>query len=330
MNNLLSLLVVILVGATCTFGQEVELAAQKGHSSAIEQVEFSENGEHLLSWGTNNEGIIWDLNLRKALTRFKLPENIVVRGIKFTKGDQFVKIQSEKNTYYFELSTDELTTTPNDGDTLFRKKDIFLDPDGLHKTFIKKGSVKKEKKDKFFACYWISVNYTNAKFYSFDVSIENNLIVGVAENNAIYCNTYIKGKKLDILQGHNSSAMDIRFSPDGKYFATAGKDRSIIIWDSQTIKMKFRLFSNIFRKNTAVFSHDGNQIHVGDELGNLYTINFDAVFPTTDVGSNPQSINKIIKSEYKEKPTYFICNSDNSMQVKKNLQIGRASCRERV
>ncbi|PHR45098.1 MAG: hypothetical protein COA32_13950 [Fluviicola sp.] len=319
MNKLYSFLVVILVGATCTFGQEVELAAQKGHSSAIEQIEFSENGEHLLSWGTNNEGIIWDLNLRKALTRFKLPENIEVSGIKFTKEDQFVKIQSEENTYYFELSSDELTTTSNDGDTLFRKKGVFFDPDGLHKTYLKKGSVKKEKKDKLFARYWISVNYTNAEFYSFDVSIENNLIVGVAENNAIYCNTYIKGKKLDILQGHNSSAMDIRFSPDGKYFATAGKDRSIIIWDSQTLKMKFRLFSNIFRKNTAVFSHDGNQIHVGDELGNLYTINFDAVFPTTDVGSNPQSINKIIKSEYKEESTYFICNSDNSMQVKKNL-----------
>lgn len=319
MNKLVCFILILLFGASFAFNQEVELAAQKGHSSAISQVEFSENGEHLISWGTNNEGIIWDLNLRKALTRFKLPESIEVTGLKFIKEDQFIKIQSENNTYHFELSTDELTKSSNDGDTLFRKKDIFLDPDGLHKTFLKKGSIKKEKKDKLFARYWISVTYTNAEFYSFDVSLENNLIVGVAENNAIYCNTYKKGKKLDILQGHNSSAMDVRFSHDGKFFATAGKDRSIIIWDSETLKMKFRLFSNIFRKNTAVFSHDGNQIHVGDELGNLYSINFDAIFPTTNVESNPQSINNIVKSDYKDELSYFICNSNNSLEIKQNL-----------
>lgn len=319
MNKLVCFILVLVFKASCAFGQEVELAAQKGHSSAISQVEFSENGEHLLSWGTNNEGIIWDLNLRKALTRFKLPEITEVTGLKFTHEDQFVKIQSKKNTYYFELSTDKLTSTSNDGDTLFREKNIFIDPDGLHKTFIKKGGIKKEKKDRFFARYWIAVSYTNASFYSFDVSLENNLIVGVAENNAIYCNTYKKGKKIDVLQGHNSSARDVRFSPDGKLFATAGEDRSIIIWDAQTLKMKYRLFSNIFRKNTAVFSHDGNQIHVGDELGNLYSINFDAVFPTTSVESNPQSINNIVKSHYKDEPSYFACNSNNSMDIKQDL-----------
>ena len=319
MNKLLCLIIALLLIVHSVFGQQVELAAQKGHSSAISQIEFSQNGEYLISWGDNNEGVVWDLKLRKILTRFKLPDMINVTGVKFSKEDDFIKIQSDKNTYHFELSTDKLTQASNDEDSLFRKKDIFFDPDGLHKTIIKKGGIKKEKKDRFFARYWISVGYTNAVFYSFDVSLENNLIIGVADNNAIYCNNYKNGKRIAVLQGHNSSAMDVRFSPDGKFFATAGIDRSIIIWDAQTLKIKFRLFSNIFRKNTAVFSHDGNQIHVGDELGNLYSINFNAVFPSTNVETAPQSINKIIKSDYKSEASYFICNSNNSLEIKRNL-----------
>lgn len=62
--------------------------------------------------------------------------------------------------------------------------------------------------------------------------------------------------------------------------------------------MKFRLYSNIFRKNTAVFSHNGNQIHVGDEIGNLNTIDLNAIFPSTSVQKEPQSINEIKKNSF--------------------------------
>ncbi|MDX1651394.1 MAG: caspase family protein [Brumimicrobium sp.] len=299
--------------------QQVELAPQKGHSSAIDRIEFSENGNYIISWSLNNEGIIWDLNFRKALTRFKLPESDEIIGIKFIENDEKVKIQSKKSTYLFEISSDALETRPFDGDTLFRKKDTFNDPDGLHKTFIKKGAIKKEKKDRFFARYWISVTYTNASFYAFDVSKENDLIVGVAENNAIYCYTYQRGKKIVIMQEHNSPARDVRFSPDGKFFATAGKDRSIIIWDAKNYRVKFRLYSNIFRKNTAVFSHNGNEIHIGDELGNLYSVDFNALFPNTRVTNYPQSINNIKKSSFKGDQAYYVSNSNNSLEIKKDL-----------
>ena len=316
MFQIISFVVLISFGLK---GQEVELATQKGHSSAIGQVEFSNSGEHILSWGINNEGIIWDLNLRKVLTRFKIPESVNISGVKFVQGDKIVKVQSEQTTYFFDLSNDELKQQPNDGDTLFRKKNIFLDPNGIHKTYIKKGAIRKEEKGKWFPKYWMSVSYTNAAFHAFDISLEQDRIIGVAENNAIYCNEYVSGKKLEILQGHNSSALDICFSSDGKLFATAGKDRSIIVWDTETLNKQFRLFSNIFRKNTATFSHDGNQMHIGDELGNFYSINFDAVFPIPNVNSEPHSINKIAKSNYKGEPSYFICNSNNAVEIKQDL-----------
>ena len=324
MNRILQVIWLVVLVSFGSKGQEVELATQKGHSSAIAHIEFSNSGEYLISLGTNNEGIIWNLKLKKILTRFKISETIDVNGLKFINEDRFVKIQSEDKTYFFDLSKDELTHKEFDTDTLFRKKNIFYDPDGTHKVYIKKGAVQKQKFGKWFPDYWISVSYTNASFLAFDVSIEKNLIVGVAENNAIYCNEYISGKKVKILQGHNSSATDICFSSDGNFFATAGKDRSIIIWDTETLTKKFRLFSNIFRKNTATYSHDGSQVHIGDELGNLYSIDFNAVFPTPTVKSEPHSINKITKSNYKGKPSFFICNSDNALEIKQDLESPEA------
>lgn len=325
MNRLFQIISVILFISYGLKGQEVQLATQKGHSAEIGQVAFSNSGEHIISLGVNNECIIWDIKLRKVLTRFKIPEKVIVVGVKFIEDDQFVKVQSEKTTYRFNLSKDKLEQRPNDGDTLFRKKRLFLDPNGIHKTYIKKGAIRKEEKGKWFPNYWMSVSYTNASFQSFDVSLKSNLIIGVAENNAIYCNEYISGKKIDILQGHNSSALDVCFSSDGKLFATAGKDRSIIIWDAKTLTKQFRLFSNIFRKNTATFNHDGNQMHIGDELGNLYSINFDAVFPSPSVREEPQSINKITKSTFKGEPSYFICTSNNALEIKQNINTPEAA-----
>lgn len=324
MNKIFILIFMIVLANSHVLSQQVQLATQKGHSASIDQLEFSQKGEHLLSWGVNNEGIIWDLKLRKALTRIKLPEEVDVIGLKFINDDQFVKIQSPEQTYTFELQTDELKKIPFDGDSLFRKKDLFFDPDGKHKTFIDKGNIKKKRKNRWFPRYWLSVSYTHADFYAFDVSREYNLIVGVAENNVIYCHDYKWGRELDVLLGHNSAAMDVRFSHDGRLFATAGKDRSIIIWDTKTRKKKFRLYSNIFRKNTAAFSHDGNQIHVGDELGNLYSINFDAVFPMTTVHEDPQSINNIQKANYNGSPAYLISNSNNAMEVKQDMNNSEA------
>tara|TARA_B100000508_G_scaffold75230_1_gene58634 strand:- start:104109 stop:107174 length:3066 start_codon:yes stop_codon:yes gene_type:complete len=311
--------ILILCFAFSVKAQSVQLATQKGHSAAIELIEFSENGEFLVSLGENNEGIVWDLNLKKILTRFKLAEQTEISGIKFIENDKTVKIQGEENTFYFDIKTDQLESTNKDNDTLFHRSDYYSDPNGIHTTFIEKGGIKKEEEGRWFANYWVSVTYTHAIFYAFDVSRSQNLIVGVAGNNAIYCHEYESGKEIEILQGHNSSATAVRFSHDGSLFATAGKDRSIVIWDAATLTMKFRLFSNIFRKNTAIFSHDGNQIHVGDEIGNLFTIDLNAIFPSTSVRSEPQSINEIRKHNYDGEEAYFISTSNNVLEIKNEI-----------
>ena len=183
-----------------------------------------------------------------------------------------------------------------------------------------RGSIRKGKRGKKFAKYWLSINYTRANFLAFDVSLENNTIVAAGEDNVIYGYDYQTGKFRIMLHAHNSPAHDVRFSYDGKYLATAGEDRSIIIYDTEDYGKTKRLFSNVYRKNTANFSHDGNHIYVGDELGMLYSIDFGSSFPTTYAQTNLQSINKIVKGNFQGKLGYFICNSNNSVDFKYELK----------
>ena len=100
--------ITIAILSSCFALSQVELAIQKGHSASISQLEFSKNGEFLLSFGENNEGIVWDLKLSKTLTNFKLPSTTIITGIKFVEDDRKIKLQSESSTYFFDLETDKM------------------------------------------------------------------------------------------------------------------------------------------------------------------------------------------------------------------------------
>lgn len=310
-----SLIIFILLFGSVVNAQ-VELAIQKGHSSDVERLVYSNNGELLLSFAKNNEGILWDLSLSKALTSFKIPDYLPVIGVKFDEKDENIKIQTSQTTYFFNLENDRLIGQLSDEDSLFRDKTYYDDPNGIYEVYIHKGNIKKRKKGKRFTRYWISVNYTTANFTAFDVSLENDLIVGVAEDQVIYVHHYSNGKKITTLQGHNSAILDVKFSPDGKYFATTGEDRSIIIWNTSSLKMEDRLYSNIFRKNTATFSYDGKYIFLGDELGTMYAINFGSAFPVVETRIQPQSINLIRKGNMLGQRGYFVGTSDNTLEFK--------------
>ena len=131
---------------------------------------------------------------------------------------------------------------------------------------------------------------------------------------------YNLGVKYWELHGHNSEINDIRFSEDGKYFATAGKDRSIIIWDSKKLKIEKRLYSNIYQKKTATFSHDGSSIFVGDELGNIFEINLSGAFPSIKVQQdNYHAVNKIVARNNGGKQDYFIVSENNYVYQKNNV-----------
>lgn len=293
---------------------QVKLAVQKAHSDNIAQLQFSNSGRYLVSMGANSEFVIWDLFHEKSITSFSLSQIEDVQGMKFTEDESKLMVKTARTTFFYNLS-EESFLQENISDTNYRSKTVFYDSQG-YKVDVFKGTVRKRKLGKRLAKYKLGVSSEKTPFTSFAVSEEANLLVAIAENEVIYVYNYQKGSKKKELAGHFSAVNDVCFTKDGKYFATAGNDRSIIIWESATLKMKTRLSSNVYRKKTVEFSYDGNRIFVGDELGYIYTIDFSSAFPQISVvRPGYHSINKIQRRNGPRKE-YFILSSDNHVYVK--------------
>ena len=74
---------------------------------------------------------------------------------------------------------------------------------------------------------------------------------------------------LIIQSGHTALINSVAFSPDGKFFASAGKDGLIILWDSRSNK-QIRTFKGHQSGVSCVrFSPDGNFLYSSGELRNM-------------------------------------------------------------
>ncbi len=313
------LLYIWFIFFTTTVFSQLELSIQKGHSAEVVQLEFSKNNKYLVSLAKNNELIIWDLPLEKSISYIKLGEIEKIEGLKFSDDEKILKIKSARTTFIYNISNSKLIDKGIVTGENFRQKTYCFDADNNFETYIYKGAIKKKKKDKLIRRYKKSVSYANVPFIAFDIDKKHNKLIAVAENNMIFVFNYATGLKLKEIKAHNSKINDIRFSEDKKFFATTGKDRSIIVWNNETLTIEKRLFSNIYQKKTATFSQDGSNLIIGDELGNVFKINLSGSFPSIASTSYLHSVNKILADSYNNVNQYFIVTEDNYIYQKTNI-----------
>ncbi len=312
-----NLIFIWLMLFTTVVSAQLELSVQKGHSAEVVQLEFSKNNKYLVSLAKNNELIIWDLPLEKSISHIKLGEIEKIQGLKFSDNEKSLKIKSARTTFIYDISNSKLIDKGIVTGEKFRQKDYYFDAENNFETYIFKGSIKKKKKDKLIRRYKKSVSYANVPFIAFDVDKIHNKLIAVAENNMIFVYNYATGLKIKEIKAHNSKINDIRFSENKKFFATSGKDRSIIIWNTETLTIEKRLFSNIFQKKTATFSQDGSNLMIGDELGHIFKINLSGSFPSISSQSYLHSVNKILADNNSNQ--YFIVTEDNYIYQKNNV-----------
>lgn len=299
-----------LLGLNFVCYSQADLAIQRAHSDDIIQLEFSNTGRYLASCGRNNEFVIWDVNHQKSISSFSLSSIESIRGMKFSDDEKQLLVKTDRTTFFYELTAESITQKVGN-DALYRSKTILQLTDPIAKIYIRKGLIYKRISDKRLPRYRLSVPNVKAKFVAFDVNTTKNLLLAVAEDEKLYVYNYNFGVKWRELIGHSSQIFDVRFAPDGNTFVTAGRDRSIVIWDTKTLKIKSRLTSNVFRKKTVAFSHDGLQLYVGDELGYVYGINFNTAFPQISVMRNSfHAVNKILPNP-KTGTDYFIATENN-------------------
>ncbi len=71
------------------------------------------------------------------------------------------------------------------------------------------------------------------------------------------------------LRGHSAGVQNIRFSPDGKWIASASLDRTIIIWDVKTGILRHRLRSHSASVYEVTFNRRGNLLASASEDGTV-------------------------------------------------------------
>jgi len=140
----------------------------------------------------------------------------------------------------------------------------------LHRIIVKDISANKN-------AFAFSSDYIDEIFNSFAISEKNNIVIGANGDGKLYVADLTRGKIIKKLKGHLSDAFDIAFNPEENLFASCSKDRSILIWDTKTMKIIKRLYSRAFPITTMTKSNDESLIIFGNETGFVRTINIESV-----------------------------------------------------
>ncbi len=76
---------------------------------------------------------------------------------------------------------------------------------------------------------------------------------------------FAQGKRLVVHKGHWGSVGCVVFSPDGKLFATGGRDQTVKLWNAQNGTLLYTLHQNLHPVTSVAFSPDGSQLISGSE-----------------------------------------------------------------
>lgn len=114
--------------------------------------------------------------------------------------------------------------------------------------------------------------YFDDSFTSMVLCYDNNYLLASNTDGKIYVINKKSGKLEKLLKEHNSEVNSLAISPNGKFFASASTDRSIIIWNSLTLEPVKRLYSRAFPITSLDVSEDGSRLVIGDEIGFIKSI----------------------------------------------------------
>jgi WD40 repeat protein len=260
---------------TAVSAQNVELAVQKGHTDAIQLVHYSESGKQLVSYGNDQRIIIWDVQLGKELKSIQW-KGSPVQYIGFAENDDYIYIRTSRATWLYDISKSEY----NDFRMVkpfFKDKKKYVSSDKKYEVSIKKAKLFKRYYGQRKKVFKKTPDYFDQQFTSVDVSEKHNLIIAGNIDGNVYLFDYRNGSKVSdgnknnirSLKGHMSDVNDVNFSPDEDYFATASKDRSIIIWNTKTLKPEKRLTAHSFRNYSLDFNRKGDKLAFGNEFGEI-------------------------------------------------------------
>jgi WD40 repeat protein len=346
MKKLFSMFFVFVTAIS--YGQDVELSVQTGHSAAIEHVVFSPDDLLIATSGLDNKIVLWDFFTSKQFDVL-LGHNSHITGICFSAdGKTLYSASADSTVKTWDIETGLCVETMKFNAPL---GGIGLSPDGKtlvalsrELTFINFETNQKStvefKAAKLFTCIAFSENGERIAFggdhedFAYIVDVKNNSLIKkvfsplqdvkfdgndiiifstsegiLAEinlstkkrksattdwmlnamnafdfnNDIVYAannkgeirlyNRNKKWKNFGLFKQEKSKINSLTLSHNGRFMATAGDNRSIVIWDIRRKQVVKVLKGLVHPINDIAFSPDGAELIVGYANGTVRKTN---------------------------------------------------------
>ena len=100
------------------------------------------------------------------------------------------------------------------------------------------------------------------KAWALAFSADGRRVAAATEDSVVRIIDVLSGEVQATLQGHEGQIVDIEFSPDGRYLASAGWDGSAELWDARS-SSNLRRLSHMEKVTAVAFSHDSRLLATG-------------------------------------------------------------------
>lgn len=251
------------------YGQQIEIAVQKGHSADITFITFNRSGLLLASSGKDNLVKLWHVPTGKEMASFLSEYNQDVKSVSFSADDDYLYVlYRDGSIHTWDIAASLLRSTVKPAESLsFATPWQFRSSDSTYLVFVKDFYLRKKHRQTGKHVYSKVPADISRNFTSVAVSEKFNRVVAASEDGKLYVYNYKTGRSEAILDEHYSSVNSVCFSPDETMFASASSDRSIILWDVGSLKVIKRQFGRSFRYESLAFDKTGTLLAAGDELG---------------------------------------------------------------
>jgi WD40 repeat protein len=233
----------------------------KGHIGTINSLDFSKNGQLLLSGSGDHNIKIWNVNSGLLLKTFS-QHLTITRDTKFTPdGESVISAENEHIVYWRNV------VIGNTGKLLFlghTKNILSIDIDKTNNTVIS-GSADATIKlwDANTGVEMKTLDHHNGTVYEVEFSPLGHQFASCSSDSTILIWGVDSHKIIQSLEGHEGVPKTINYHPSGNFLACGSSNSKIYIWDLNTF-----LIVNILEGHTSIvtkidFSDDGNRLISG-------------------------------------------------------------------
>jgi WD40 repeat protein len=262
----------------------------EGHSKEVMSINFSQDGNYIVSSSRDNSVKVWTKN-GKFVKELNYKSDYGVFDAVFSRNGKFIASADTNGILkLWNLQTGQVKDLRSKDlkESEYATKVTFSPKDNLVAVSINSDSNTGSVKVWDIANYKLVKEFTNPgklpRIFSISFSPVSNILVICDDSGFVKLWNIVTGK-VKVWSGHKGLIRSIAFKPSGEIFATAGSDKLIKIWRTSDGKLLKVMPGHSDEVTEIIFSPDGMKIASAskDETIKLWDVN-NGIFLETFIG----------------------------------------------